>query len=276
MTSILSPPVAPWQTPLEKLGFTPNRRGSGYRRNGTLFTTDGGWSVLRSTQALSTADPLRGDLNKPGLWKRVRLGDGPENYRVFDLPPGAWTAEEESAGPGPGCLAWALATAGGRLTEDWQPPPRDTVKAWLPAGGLTVRSGPVVRQGELIHGPGRLALRFPVLSCLPDNLSPARQAWLGELLRDGQNRWRLVRLGLTGEDEPAAALAEVDLSGCPHALLESLFGASLAALRWVVEWLVQGADFLADTAVACQALELCPERAEARGKEGVACLPKNC
>jgi hypothetical protein len=119
----------------------------------------------------------------------------------------------------------------------------------------------VLRQGELIHQPNRLAVRFPIVQRVPDDLPPRRREWLREVLIDGQNRWRMVRIGLAEEAGSSAALAEVDLSGCPHGLLESLFAAGLGALRWVVGWLVEAADFLVDGSVACRALEVCQVRA---------------
>ena len=48
----------------------PRRRrgeGQGYRRNGTVFTREEGWSVLW-TPAPAGADPLRAHLGTPGLW----------------------------------------------------------------------------------------------------------------------------------------------------------------------------------------------------------------
>ena len=70
----------------------------------------------------------------------------------------------------------------------------------------------------------------------------------------------MVRVGFGA---PAAAvLAEVDLSGCPPEVVESVFRAGLAALRWVVEWLARPADFLADAAVPSRALEVFPARAD--------------
>jgi hypothetical protein len=58
-------------------------------------------------------------------------------------------------------------------------------------------------------------------------------------------------------------LAEVDLTGCPPAVVECVFRAGLAALWWVVEWLARPADFLADAARPSRALEVFPARAEA-------------
>jgi hypothetical protein len=256
MPATLAP--ARWRPHLDGLGFTPTRDRAGYRLNGTLFTTDNGWPVLTTAKPLAGVDPLRGQLDRPGLWKLVRSGDGVR--RVFEMPPPKHAPADdgdEPADPALACLSWALATAAGKLPDGWQPPPRHEVEAWLPANGLTVQAGSLVRQGELVHRPERLALRFPILTTIPADLPAARRGWLEEVLQEGQDRWRLVRVGLAGE----AAWAEVDLSGCPGPVLESLFRAGLGALRWVVEWLAGTAAFLADPAVGCRALEVCPVRA---------------
>jgi hypothetical protein len=264
MPLTLTPPSARWQDHLTDLGFIPARDRNGYRLNGTLFTTEGGWPTLQTSRAMPSVDPLRGHLGKPGLWKLVRSARGRGAVRVFELPPVARAPsddeDEEGHDPSAACLKWALATSAGQLPDGWRPPPRHEVEAWVPAGGLTVQSGPVVRQGELIHAAERLALRFPILPAVPAELPEPRREWLYEVLRDGQDRWRLVRIGLTGSGTSEAVWAEVDMTGCPGPVLEGLFRAGLGALRWVVEWLAGSAVFLADPAVGCRALEVCPVR----------------
>jgi hypothetical protein len=216
-----------------------------------------GWSVLHTAAVQAAADSLSSQLGKPGLWKCIRTADGSGGRRVFELPSAVWQTnpdpEEEAQSD---FQAWALQTAAGRLPEGWQPPPRTEVEMWIPPAGLTVQAGPLVRQGELIHRPDRLALRWPILSAVPANLSPGRRDWLQQLLLDGQDRWRMVRLGLEGEEASPAAVAEVDFSGCPPVVLQQVFGAGLGALRWVVEWLVRSADLLADPGALCRAVEV--------------------
>jgi hypothetical protein len=178
---------------------------------------------------------------------------------VFELPPlppldEDWesTAEDVLAE----CKAWALSTAVGRLADGWRPPPREEVESWIPGGGLSLRAETQARQVGLVHEANRLALVCPILPRLPAELPAARRDWLRALLMDGQDRWRMVRIGLT----ETSALAEVDFSGVPPAIGESVFRTGLGALRWVVAWLVESAAFLADTSVACPALEVCPAR----------------
>lgn len=268
---LLTSPATPtdWRTPLTELGFTADRRRAGYRLNGTLFTTVKGWPTLQSSKPITDGDPLRGQLDRPGLWRMVRF-EG-LTYRLFEMPPVPAVVvdedDERSARPDAmSCLTWALMTAHGTLPGGWQPPPRDEVESWMSRDALTVSVGSALRQGELIHRADRLALRFPIVPRIPATLSPARRGWLEELLTDAQDRWRLVRIGLSGSGSETA-WAEVDLTGCPGPVLESLFRASLGALRWVVEWLAGSADFLVDPGAKSQALEVSTATGIPRGKE---------
>ena len=105
---------------------------------------------------------------------------------------------------------------------------------------------------------GRLAFDFPIVPKIPPDLSAARKEWLRELLTDGQDRWRLVRIGLAGDSE---VHAEVDLTGAPHEALEELVRVGVDALRLVVSSLVEPADFLVNGADDCRAVEIRPNRA---------------
>jgi hypothetical protein len=264
---MMNNPVRPtpdrWQADLAALGFRRNPTGI-YRSNGTLVTPGRDWIAIEELMENAQADPLKGQLGLPGLWKWVRNPAG--GKRVFELPEAALTVPpdaedaDEGAAPLKDCVQWALETERGEIRTDWQPPPRPEVESWIPIGRLTVQLGPLLRQGELIHAPDRLALRFPLATGIPAGLPEARRLWLHELLADAQDRWRMVRVGLSADE--TAALAEVDLSGCPHGVLEGLFRTGLDALRWVVEWLVKSADFLADADAACQAVEVCRVRAQ--------------
>ncbi len=259
MTATVSPAPGRLHAQLVKAGFSRARPGEEFRCNGVLLRDEGGWSVVRSAKPAAAADSLDGQLGQPGLWKWVSGADGP--LRVFDLPPlpaDPDSDSEEEPAPLTACLDWAITTSHGGLPDGWQPPPRAEVDAWAPPLALTVPAGALVRQATVLHGPGRLAITCPVLTRVPEALPEARRAWLRELLVEAQDRWRMVRLGFAG----AAVLAEVDLSGCPPQVVESVFRAGLAALRWVVEWLARPADFLADAALPSRALEVFPARAE--------------
>jgi hypothetical protein len=242
-------------------GFSRGRPGGEFRCNGALLRVEGGWFTVRAAQRAAAADPFQGQLGQPGLWKWARDGDGGA-MRVFDVPPlpEGDSDGEDGRAPLTACLEWAVATSHGRAPEGWRPPPRAEVERWASAAALTVHAGPLVRQAALVHEAGRLALTCPVLPRVAEALPAARRAWLRELLLEAQDRWRMVRVGFGA---PAAAvLAEVDLSGCPPEVVESVFRAGLAALRWVVEWLARPADFLADAAQPSRAVEVFPARAE--------------
>jgi hypothetical protein len=251
----------PLEATLKQLGFTHSRHGDGHRLNGVLFTQESKWAVLQAVEPSPQDDPLRGQLGKPGLWKQAPV-EG-RSVRVFDLPLAACSGrhgddEDTAVSPLEACLRWALMTLDGKLPVGWQTPARDEVEGLIPQGGLTVQVGPFVRQGTLIHRPDRLAVSFPLLPRVSENLSANRMSWLRELLGDGQ-RCRMVRLGMTGGPTDLAVYAEVDLSGAPPGSVECLFKTGLDCLRWVVHELVGSAAFLADSSLVCRSLEeVCP------------------
>ena len=63
----------------------------------------------------------------------------------------------------------------------------------------------------------------------------------------------MARFGMTGE---TGALVEIDLTGAPHGSLETLSRTALDTLRFVVEWIVPAAGFLANTSEECHVLEV--------------------
>lgn len=257
-----------WAAAFEKLGFVAEDGFSRFRQNGVALEAGGDWWTLRTAAGNSSTDVLRGQLGKVGLWKLTtgHNGDGPR--RVFDLPgtafcqgesQDAFDEEEGTASPFEASLRWALDTARGSIVEGWQPPSRAEIETWIPPSGLTVQTARFVRQGTLEHGAGRLALRIPIVPVIPPDLSAARKEWLREILVDAQDRWRMVRIGIT---ERAGVDAEVDFSGAPHSALPVVFLKGLESLRWTVRWLVESADFLVNASLACRAIEVCPTRAE--------------
>lgn len=222
------------------------RAGDGYRNGKIRFAVRGGWGTFEIDAAPAT-DALRGRLGRAGLWKPDSTGRGAK----FEIPP---CIQERAASEPAGFArigAWARGTAGGTVDRDWEPPARSEVERWLPDGALTLQVGPVARQGELICDERRLALGFCIVSNIPPRLPAGRRAWLRELLADGQERWRLVRIGLDNGD----ARAEVDLTGAPAEALEELIPIGVDALRLVVSELVEQADFLVHGAKGCRALE---------------------
>jgi hypothetical protein len=251
--------AAGWGEALQRLGFTP--AASAYRRGEFRLETGPDWWML-SAPCEQNGPDATGNVGQPGLWKPVGRPGGLD--KVFGIPLRGFPAEDtldlETGEPGvmEQTLAWALATAGALPPPAWKAPDLATVQTWFPRDRLTVVAGGLVQQGELICDADRLALRFPNLARLPDDLPPSRLAWLETLFEGARNRWQLVRVGCLADDAGTAAVAEVDLTGAPPAILETLFAHSLDALRWTVQWLGESADWLADVTVASELLAVCP------------------
>ena len=276
------------ETTIENLGFTRAGKGQ-YRLNGMRLSLAGGCPTLEtdigvrdpgltapadasgaSTTSPDVVDPLRGQLGRPGLWKRVEIAEDSGDVRCrFELPPAILDRsdgdEEEGAEPFAAAMAWAIETARGEVPADWTQPSAEDIG--MEKDEFVVQHGRFVRQGRLVRGEGLLALRVPILKRSADvedrpvfdpQASDPRSAWLRRLLVDGQNRWRMVRVGL---DSPEAlVLAEIDLSGAPHSVAGILVRASLGVLRGIVTWLVAPVDLLADRALAREALQVCAVR----------------
>lgn len=275
---------------LAELGFSPGPRPGVYRGPGVALREDGGWPVLAAPAAAARPqDLLVGQLGGPGLWKTVprrspkgaaRNGAPVAAERVFQLPPGLLPlvqneppAETWDADLVRDVLTWALATAGGRAPSGWTAPPPAALWDLLAGRGedggpraapaLTVSAGPCARQASLVREDARLALVCPVVSAIPEGLSPPRRAALEGLLLDAHRRWPLVRVGLATDSSGATgsggaggeARAEVDLTGAPLAALERLLAAAADALRWVVAWIVRSAELVIDTARTLRAVD---------------------
>jgi len=268
--NLRSPPAL--RASLEASGFHRARRGSGYRHNGLCVTSDHAWLNVQG-RANKTAEPLRDQLGKPGLWKTVVERKPKRARREFHLPLSVlagsdlWADDgEEPTDPLQACLAWAAATARGEVPPGWKSPPREQVEAWVPNRSLVLQSGPLLRQGSLHYAPNRLGLSFPIVNELSADISLARRDWLGEVLIETENRWRMVRVGFDGQADRPAIKAEVDFSGAPHLVLEGLVKAGLDAIRWVVSWSLWSVAFLCDTRVTCRLWEA-PTAGIARRKE---------
>jgi len=251
------------------------RAGDLWCRNGIRLRQEGRWAVLESDAGADADHEVVAQIGQPGLWRVIADLNG-DPRRVFELHDSVLSLVGDASSPDTNseprsmlddCLDWALGTADGKIPVGWQPPARAEIEALIPRGRLTIASGTEARQGELIHAPGRLALRFPILHRVPAGLPELRRRWLRDILFDAQNRWRLVRLGFTGQPDNLAIAAEVDLSGAPHAALEPLLSVGLDSLHWVVTWLVETAALLADADVACRALEFGPCPQPNPGKE---------
>lgn len=247
---------------LRRLGFS--RRGSFHRRGELRLEADGEWLSL-SRPAPKGQDPLA-LVGRPGLWKQV--GEGAKGRLLYPLPASVLRGGEEvdfdEDGP-PGvsdsaplleaCLLAVVADMAEEAPENWRPPDEEAVAAWTRDEGLTIQHGSVVRQVEVIREERRLALRTVVVAEVPEDLPVVRRQWLRAALCHAQDSWRLVRAGITDQH---AAVAEVDLTGLPAAVIPALFPAGLASLRWMVAGLAETAEFLADPEAASKALDSWP------------------
>jgi hypothetical protein len=243
---------------LARAGFTPIS-ATHYQRRALHLAIGPHWCAIEAPDS-----PI--PLHSPGLWKRV--GTKGEARRIFILPRRLWdeaasadTSFEDEASVLDRCLRWALADDDDAVSSTWQPPLRAEVESWFKAEQLTVVTGSLLRQGEVICESGQFAIRFQIVPELPTDLPASRRAWLQALLDEAQDRWHLVRLGIATDVEgQSSAVAEVDLTGIPHELAQDLFVISLEALRWVVQWLGETTDWLADATVASELLAVCPDQ----------------
>jgi hypothetical protein len=252
-----------WHVALPRLGFSA--AGDDYRRDGVVARNLGQWIVLESSAAWRRRGRGATSLDGPGLWKCV--GSGRSRRFLFELPVAAVRAHAEDPiiedledfSP-ESFLNWALAGVAGELPRDWRAPENALVASWMPPNALTVRAGPLVRQGELVLAPDRWALRYLILPEVPAALPLPRRRCLERLARDAQERWHMVRVGLARAAGGEALVASVDLTGAPHS--EHLFLAGLDGVRHIVRWLAETADILADVTVTLRSLEVCRPKTE--------------
>ena len=258
---------------------------AGVSRSGALASLPA--AMVTGAMELSPGASTRGWFWKPlpcgtGAGKALLLstdracGNGSVPVRnrrfLFELPAAAACPDaedqalddNEDLSPG-SFLGWALACATGAIPRDWRAPAGELVASWMPPNALTVRVGPLVRQGELVLTPDRWALSFPILPAVPAGLPAARRRCLEMLARDAQERWHMIRVGLVRAADGEALVAGLDLTGAPHS--EFLFLAGLDGLRQVVSWLAEIADLLADVTVTCRSLEICRPKTENKGKD---------
>ena len=258
--SLYPPPLVPvaWHQALKNCCFEPS--GDAYRLNGMVARAAGDWLVLESDALVQLTGQKPAELERRGLWKQVGC-ERPQRF-LFEFPalaisPGGEDDGLDDSGSAlpQAFLEWALASARNEIPVGWQPPAKELVASWIPQGGLTVRVGPLVRQGELLLTPERWTLRFSILPCLPAELPKERRLALELLAVDAQAQWRMLRAGLCETADGTAMVAALDLTGAPHSQL--LFLAGLDGLTHAVAWLVETADLLADVTVALRALDVC-------------------
>ncbi len=248
-----------WPAVAAELGFALDSAGAEAARDDLVLRPDGSWLTLldRGPCSGSTEDLC----GTPGLWKWRSCGSSA--VRVFDLPP-LELASSEDDDPDPDdpgqdrrpafaeLIAWAEATRGAKAPARWAPPEEELLDG-IAAPRLAVRAGGSAAQGEIVRGPGRLAVVFPELVELPARLPTARSRWLHELCHDTEERWRLVRL----RPDPGSGRvrAEVDLTGAPYGCARSLLLLSLEALSYAIEWLLPSLALVVDPTAESRALD---------------------
>jgi hypothetical protein len=236
---------------LHRLGFRRPNDEARWSNNGFDLDLAGGWAVVR-TGASAGSDPLRDDLGRPGLWREV------DGEHVFELPPSpalddplAGEADPVAAG-----VDWALRTASGEPVAGWESPPLETLEAAVPGGSFAIRAGALPACGAVHHESDRLALRVPEIARIPEDLPGSRRLWLEEVILDARRLYKLVRLGPVA----GSVLAEVDLSGAPHARIESLCRIGVDALRWVVARILPSLSVILDSDRRSELLDRDPAR----------------
>jgi len=259
-----------WEGVLAASGFTRGKDNERFARKEVDFRMEGTWSVLGNRSTPEGADPLVGQMGKPGFWKFVDNGEKLQS--VFELPPlefddggadSTWNELPASSHWG-SMLNWALDTQDGRIPKGWRPPPREEIDVLVPREKLTVPCGIHPRQGELIHEGDRLAVRVLIVQHVSEDWAEDRQYWFHKLLLEAQSRWRLVRFGYSDRLPLGAVCAEVDLTGAPSDALPELLRIVLVALKAAVEWIMSSIMYLINAPDECRALQL---REPARSRE---------
>jgi len=237
-----------WGPGARAQGFTSGDGGENFHRIGMTLETVDGWGAISHPTFESGLALVASQMGRPGLWRQFAVGRA-----EFDFPPPELLAERVKFEE---LLDWAMLTADGRLPRDWCAPPLEDIRAAAGDARLVAGAGALVVQGEIMHTETRLAIVFPELLRLPEDLGPARRAWIENLTAAAQRRWRLVRIG----SDPSGAVlrAEVDLTGAPHHALDALVRLSISSLRTVIEWVLPTLRLAADPSVSSEILDTQP------------------
>jgi len=253
----------PSKRELVAAGFSLTGANRTNNPKGIGFTCCDQWIQIISKSPLNVPDPLNALLGAPGLWKIV-TDEVHRPWKIFEFPQvvvaennPAWQPSNEAVKSSlPTALQWAGDTLVGERINGWRCPPKQEIMALLDPGSLTAHCGLHARQGELVCSSKRLALWFPLIFHVSDNLPDTHYFWLRNLLIDAQNRWKLVRIGLRNESSAATVRAEVDLTGAPPSMLDGLLTVAVAALHAVVAWVVPPAEFLIEQPSGIWALKV--------------------
>lgn len=255
---------------------------SGLHRGPLHVSLGDSWSTFWMRGGKSVGDQDGGP-GMPGLWRRVTSRDSPVPRLEFDVPTGSLVDAalaggqqdpREQAAPPPlaALVQWVCSCRDGSVDTQWKPPEQESTRAELAPGNLALQSGPLLLQGSVIQAPGRFALRFPLAVFRLEALDPCREQWLEESVRASTRQWRMVRVGREKRPESVLTLlVEVDLSGCPHGLFDSLVRSGVAAARWVASWLLWPVRSLTDPDLAGEVWDHLTERVQPAERRSPSC-----
>ena len=186
------------------------------------------------------------EIGWPGLWKNDPSGKSLE-FRI----PGHFLSQIETDQ----LEAWAAVTKGGKTPENWAAPDAEKIEELIPANSRVFRHQTVLREIDVIAGDHEFSLRLE-LARWNDDLPPNRAEWLAVFLDAANQNWPLVRFGIS--ENGTAAVGEVNFTGAPENVLEPLLQPALDSFRWIVNGLVETAEFITCPDSESGALELSP------------------
>ena len=252
----------------QEMGFH-RVRADEYAAEGMSLTVRHGWLTLSAagdTGAGAGDTGMPGMLGQAGLWKTAVDGRG-DQTRTFDVPRAALL---EGLGEGPddeldtadavgAIVRWAMETRPGSVMPPWQPPPAAQIDSIVPEAARSLRCGPHLQRVAVVAQAqeGRLALRAPICRA-GEQIAAARRQWLARLLADG-SEIRMVRVGVQDPGSGTALVeAEIDLSGAPAGILETMLPIALDALRACFSQLAVTAAVICDPQCRSRVLEQQP------------------
>ena len=261
-------------TSLETLGFESSE--TALRRGALCVEQQANWLQFSLAEdSLPAAASVWGEdyLGRTGLWKPGGTIAG-KRRMVCEIPVAVFNSAAEPAWDDDRdpcallmeqTLEWIMATSDGELLENRQGPSPADLQDWLPPRALSIQTGSLARQAQVVCDGVRLALRVPLVAQVPAELSANRSAWLDCVLDHAQRRYRLVRLGRRKRQSNEVGIdAEVDLSGVPREIGEMLVRVAMASLKNVSTRLLETVCLLCDPCVECHAWEIdcfgtCPQ-----------------
>jgi hypothetical protein len=225
---------------------------------GLRLSVTADWASVWREPRADEIDPLA-QLGRPGLWKRVTSARLPRC--VFEVPLcvvdeiGAACADGEGDGDArfvglEHLIEAAHATKNGRVPAEWIASAEDEVAATVPADLLTVQCAEVASQGRVMRSDERLVIEFPIVTAVPKSLAAPRRKKLAAVLVEANDNWRMVRVGLrdgAAAENTLDAIAQLDLTGMPHASIEPLLRYGIDALHHVVRWAAASAAALVES-----------------------------